>query len=94
MLSTRPQWSVTGAVPEQSLLSQMLVMSWPQWPAWKPVPGGSWSALKRKVVLGFSGCPPCAADVAFYSSNEAKIFSRRAMMAPLTGVAWAARFWG
>ncbi len=44
MLSTRPQWSVAGAVPEQSLLSQMLAMSWPQWPAWKT------------CARGFLGC--------------------------------------
>ena len=26
--------NATGAVPELSLLSQMLAVSWPQWPAW------------------------------------------------------------
>ena len=36
------------------------------------MPGGSWSALKRKVVLGFSGCPPCAADVAFMQAARQK----------------------
>ena len=90
--------NATGAVPELSLLSQMLAMSWPQWPAWgKPVPGGSWTCL-----LAWGGESCLAPPTSLFNEAARRQFRRRAMKATLavhTGVApgrlvFGVSFWG
>ena len=73
MLSNRPQWHVAGAVPEQSLLSQMLAMSWPQWPARKTCARGFLGCLEAFGEMGCLGLPAFRRRRRFLTSGAGKI---------------------